>query len=77
MKNRIMLAAVLIILVLLAAGFRYEANTAKWEFKVMTIRAGGDKYDTDTLDGAGLSGWELVAIERDGGDRTYFFKRPK
>jgi hypothetical protein len=77
MRNKIIVAAMLTALALSALGFNYQADKWKWEYKAVTAPAGGDEYDTSALNGVGASGWELVSVERNGRDRTYFFKRAK
>ncbi len=77
MRNKLA-AAVLAVLLLAVLGFTYQQPAAKWDYKAVTMPGdGGDKYDTDFLASNGSLGWELVTVERNGRDRTYFFKRAK
>ncbi|MBA3804098.1 MAG: hypothetical protein H0X14_00055 [Acidobacteria bacterium] len=74
MKNKLF-ALALLLLVLFAAGFKYQASEPRFEYKIETT-LGGDKLEANYLTALGKQGWELVAVERAGRDeRTYFLKR--
>lgn len=78
MKNKLLAALVLIVLVMLATAFRFQASRAQYEYMVTTEPVVlDDKAETNDLNGAGLAGWELVTVERGPKGRTYFFKRRK
>jgi hypothetical protein len=79
MKNNLLAAAFGLCALLALVGFTYRpADSSKWEYMVTTSRVVlDDKAEAADLNAAGLGGWELVAVEREGRGRTYFFKRPK
>jgi hypothetical protein len=79
MKHRLLTLALALCALLAASGFTYRApEPQKWEYMISTSRLVlDDKAEANDLNAAGLGGWELVSVERDGRSRTYFFKRPK
>ena len=74
MKNKLFVV-LLVALVLVAAGFKYQASEPKWEYKIEAA-TGGEQLEANYLTALGKQGWELVAVERGPRERTYFLKRP-
>jgi hypothetical protein len=52
--------------------FRAQTTRPAWEYKVIHI-----SMDERSLNTFGGDGWELVAIDSEGRDKVYYFKRPK
>ena len=76
--KKIPLVAVALCALLVSLGFTFQTARQRWEYYVVTETVIlDDKSENDTLNGAGLAGWELVTVERGPRGRTYFFKRPK
>jgi hypothetical protein len=71
MRNRIMLAAVLVVSLLCAVGFARQAQDgrARWEY-----HAACGRPDLNKL---GEEGWELTAATQDGNVACLYFKRRK
>jgi hypothetical protein len=69
MRNRILLAALLLVS-LLCAGFAFQAQgRPRWEYKT-----GCGRMDLEKL---GDEGWELTAATQDGNITCLYFKRQK
>lgn len=79
MTTKLLAAALALVALLVLVGFTYRApEPQRWEYRIFTSRVVlDDKAETADLNGEGLAGWELVAVEREGQRRTYFFRRLK
>ena len=71
MRNRIMLAAVLVVSLLCVVGFARQAQEgrARWEYHMTCGRTELNKLGDD--------GWELSAATQDGNTTCLYFKRQK
>lgn len=73
MKNRILLAA-LIVVSLFCAAFLYRPASPRWEYKIEK------DADEKRLNQLGAEGWELVTLDRGSGSLSrsmFVFKRPQ
>jgi hypothetical protein len=72
MRNRIMLAAMLLVSLLCVVGFARQAQEARprWEYKTTCVHL----IDLNRL---GEEGWELSAATQDGSTTCLYFKRQK
>jgi hypothetical protein len=68
MRNRILLAAMLLVSLLCVVGFARQTHP-RWEYRA----ACGDKE----LNRLGEEGWELAAVAQDGRTVCFYFKRQK
>ena len=71
MRNRIMLAALLLVSLLCVVGFARQSQEARtrWEYKAACGRPDLNKL--------GEEGWELSAATQDGNTTCLYFKRRK
>ncbi len=74
--KRLNIAALIVLAVLLVAGWTYQASQpVKWEYRTVTSIA-----RAQDLNSYGVEGWELIAIHDShdalGLKTTFYFKRP-
>jgi hypothetical protein len=72
MRNRIALAAMLLVSLLCVVGFARQAQEGRprWEYKVTCVRAA-------PLSQFGEEGWELATATQEGSTTCLYFKRRK
>jgi hypothetical protein len=74
MRNRIMLAAALLVSLLCVVGFAQQAQEARARWEYYTTCA---HTSFDGLNKLGEDGWELTAATQDGTVTCLYFKRRK
>ena len=75
--RRLNIAALIVAVVLVAAGFTYQARErVTWEYKFVQMKLDFKKTEI-ALSDLGAQGWEVIAVTDDGGIANFYLKRSR